>query len=275
MSANSPRPAHQTFQGEAVSNPNARRDERSAFFDRWGVMIVEYALDSACLKSLDDVVVRGRSMATETSRAPEDLSSELFDEILSVQPLMDLAKELCWPSLSGTNPETNPRPVRLLRAAVLDKTPEANWFVPWHQDRCRPWLASGDLPLPREARQYGLRKQGVGLTQQIELPPDYLARMVTLRIHLDTCGSDDGPLEVVRGSHRKGVLDQKQIAAVVADEATHLCLAERGDILAMRPLVVHRSQRARIPRTRRVLHLDLVPDTVSGGQNELNDTPMM
>lgn len=127
-------------------------------------------------------------------------------------------------------------PMRMARALAFDKSEPSNWFVPWHQDRA----ADG-----RER-------------ETVELE-----RIVTLRVHLDGCLEDDGPLEVIAGSHAAGRLDAVAIARLVAERPALVCLADRGDIVAMRPLLVHRSQRARKPSSRRVLHLEYVPVTSS------------
>ena len=120
---------------------------------------------------------------------------------------------------------------RLTRIQALDKSPGANWFVPWHQDRAE---------------------------DGVERDPALLQNTIALRIHLDDCDEDNGPLEVIPGSHHHGRLESSAIAALHARTPPLLCLAVRGDIVAMRPLLVHRSQRARRPRARRVLHLEYV-----------------
>lgn len=124
------------------------------------------------------------------------------------------------------------RPMQLTRALALDKSPAANWFVPWHQDRAEN---GRDRPVAE------------------------LEQIVTLRIHLDDSDESNGPLEVVPGSHVDGRLDRDAIAALCRAVEPLLCLALRGDILVMRPLLVHRSQRARKPAARRVLHLEYAP----------------
>jgi ectoine hydroxylase-related dioxygenase (phytanoyl-CoA dioxygenase family) len=86
--------------------------------------------------------------------------------------------------------------------------------------------------------------------------------MIALRIHLDDCDEDNGPLEVIPGSHELGRLTAGDIAALTGQSQPLLCLAVRGDLVALRPLLVHRSQRARRPAARRVLHLEFVPSAV-------------
>jgi Phytanoyl-CoA dioxygenase (PhyH) len=120
-------------------------------------------------------------------------------------------------------------PGRLSRLQAFDKSTGANWFVPWHQDRAEDGQ---------------------------ERPGAQLERTVALRIHLDDCDENNGPLEVMPGSHTAGRLDAEAIAARTSVSTPLLCLTVRGDILAMRPLLIHRSQRARAPAVRRVLHLE-------------------
>ena len=118
---------------------------------------------------------------------------------------------------------------RLSRMQAFDKSPSTNWFVPWHQDRAVD-----------------------GREREVAM----LERTVALRIHLDDCDETNGPLEVVPGSHVQGRLDAAAIATVAADTPSLVCLAARGDIVAMRPLLVHRSQRAQRPAARRVVHIE-------------------
>ncbi len=120
-------------------------------------------------------------------------------------------------------------PAHLTRVQAFDETTGANWFVPWHQDRA----VNGP-----------------------ERPVAMLTHMVAFRIHLDDCGEDNGPLDVLPGSHRHGRLDATAIADVATTTPSLLCLAVRGDIVALRPLLVHRSQRARVPAARRVIYIE-------------------
>ena len=119
--------------------------------------------------------------------------------------------------------------VQLSRLQAIDKSATANWFVPWHQDRSE------------DGRERSVAK---------------LQQTVALRIHLDDSNEDNGPLEVIPGSHTHGRLTADEIARLVAQTPSQLCLAARGDIVAVRPLLIHRSQRARIPAARRVIHLE-------------------
>jgi Phytanoyl-CoA dioxygenase (PhyH) len=138
-----------------------------------------------------------------------------------------------WFASHGGLPELASRligsQVSLTRIQAFDKSAGANWFVPWHQDRAE------------DGR---------------ERPVEELERTVALRIHLDDCNEDNGPLEVLPGSHTHGRLDASAIARLSAHTPSLVCLANRGDIVTISPLIVHRSQRARRPAARRVIHLE-------------------
>ena len=146
-------------------------------------------------------------------------------------------------------------PVRVL---LFDKVDGANWGVPWHQDLAIP--VSGKVDAPGFGG--GSVKEGV---PHVLPPAEVLARMVTLRLHLDDCGEDNGPLRVVPGSHRFGKLSAPEIARVSGETPGFICLAIRGSVLAMRPLLLHASSAARRPAHRRVLHIEYAAHPLPAG----------
>ena len=87
-------------------------------------------------------------------------------------------------------------------------------------------------------------------------PTFALERIVALRVHLDASRADNGPLRVIPGSHRRGVLSDDEVFAVAHRQSHVECLVERGGVLAMRPLLIHSSPKAESPEPRRVLHLE-------------------
>jgi hypothetical protein len=200
-----------------------------------GSVIVEYALDEDDLARMGEAFARPPMAGARHDALPPDLLAWL-----GAHPVLGtLATALA----------AGDRAARLVRAVSFDKSPEANWFVPWHQDRTIAVRVKAATP----GFEAWTRKDGV---DHVEPPVAVLERMVTLRIHLDDCDEDNGPLEILRGSNRHGRLGQAAIGDLVERTPGTLCLALRGDILAMSPLTVHRSQRARRPRARRILHLD-------------------
>jgi len=139
-----------------------------------------------------------------------------------------------------------------VNAVLLDKTAGANWKVPGHQDLV--------MPVEREVDEPGFEgwtiKQGV---IHVEPPVTVLETMVALRIHLDDCPSSNGALAVVPGSHRRGKLRDAELSELPR-EAFVPCEALAGDVLLMRPLLVHRSSPAETPAHRRVLHVVYASD---------------
>jgi ectoine hydroxylase-related dioxygenase (phytanoyl-CoA dioxygenase family) len=83
-----------------------------------------------------------------------------------------------------------------------------------------------------------------------------LSRVVALRVHFDDSRSDNGPLRVIPGTHRLGVLSDADIDQVVQCTSPVDCLAAAGGIVAMRPLILHASSKAETARPRRVLHIE-------------------
>ena len=74
----------------------------------------------------------------------------------------------------------------------------------------------------------------------------------------------NGPLMLIPGSHRNGVLTDAEIHALARSGEIAECTGPRGSILAMRPLIVHASSKARSNEPRRVLHIEYA-DSLSLG----------
>lgn len=140
---------------------------------------------------------------------------------------------------------------RTVRGLFFDKTENANWPVPWHQDLSLAVQGRRDLP--------GWNKWTVkrGVTH-VQPPPEILARMVTMRLHLDDCPAENGALRVIPESHLGGVLGRDKIV-VQARRPSEIIAAGAGDALFMRPLILHASSPAQRPSHRRVLHLEFAP----------------
>lgn len=80
------------------------------------------------------------------------------------------------------------------------------------------------------------------------------ARKWLVRVHLDPCTPEDGPLCVAPGSHRRGRLDAGTAARLHDDAGEMTCIAEIGDACVIRPLLLHASPKATGSSRRRVLH---------------------
>ena len=96
-------------------------------------------------------------------------------------------------------------------------------------------------------------------------PISVLERMVAVRVHLDDCGADNGPVRVLPGSHRAGRLRAAEIAGWRQRIAEVSCIVPRGGLLVMRPLLLHASSPARRPGHRRVIHIEYAATNLHSG----------
>jgi ectoine hydroxylase-related dioxygenase (phytanoyl-CoA dioxygenase family) len=136
-----------------------------------------------------------------------------------------------------------------VRALLFDKTPAANWKVVWHQDLTIATRQRVDVP------GFGPWTEKGGVAH-VQPPVAVLESMLAVRVHLDACGPDNGPVRVIDGSHRHGRLSATQIDMLRRSEVERDCLAEQGAILTFRPLILHASAPATAPAHRRVVHIE-------------------
>lgn len=139
-----------------------------------------------------------------------------------------------------------------VKATLFDKTPRTNWRVQWHQDR----MIAVRERVETDGFSAWTVKNGVA---HVEPPARVLEEMVAVRVHLDPCGPENGPLRVIPGSHRRGKLDAEEIARLAASGPIAELTLPQGALLVMRPLLVHASAPAVSPGHRRVLHIELAP----------------
>jgi ectoine hydroxylase-related dioxygenase (phytanoyl-CoA dioxygenase family) len=135
-----------------------------------------------------------------------------------------------------------------IQAIAFDKTAAANWKVTWHQDVMFPFARAVAVP--------GYELPGIKDGVHYARPPrTILEELIAVRVHLDPCGADNGPLRLAPGSHRLGILRAADIAGTVARVGEVTCVADEGEAVVLRPLVLHASSRAVSPHHRRVLHV--------------------
>ncbi len=79
--------------------------------------------------------------------------------------------------------------------------------------------------------------------------------MLAVRVHLDASGEDSGGLRVCPGSHKQGILMAGEIQDIANQDNSICPPAESGDVLLMRPLLVHSSKRC-VSAQRRVVHIE-------------------
>lgn len=147
---------------------------------------------------------------------------------------------------------------RPVRAILFDKNAATNWSLGWHQDRTicvkrridvegfGPWTIKGGM-------------------QHVAPPFELLARMITLRDHLDDVPAENSPLLIAPGSHIAGRVPIKEYDDVVAKCGIFACLAKAGDVWAYSTPILHASEAASVTGHRRVLQIDYSADELTGG----------
>lgn len=120
-----------------------------------------------------------------------------------------------------------------VRAIFFNKAGSANWVVPWHQD--------------------AVVKDGF---RQLAPNRGELELMLAFRVHIDPADARNGCLRVIPGSHGGGILNDNQVDNWKMRGPEVACAANPGDVLVMRPLLLHASSKAADNRSRRVIHIE-------------------
>ncbi len=87
-------------------------------------------------------------------------------------------------------------------------------------------------------------------------PASILERVLALRVGLDDSTLENGPLRVLPSTHKLGVLTDDAIHELAGQITPFDCIAAKGSVVAMRPLVVHASSKSHTDLSRRVLHIE-------------------
>lgn len=135
------------------------------------------------------------------------------------------------------------------RATLFDKSLSANWLVAWHQDTALPireW---------RDVAGWGPWTEKGGVLHAIA-PASALECVIALRVHIDDSTVENGPLRVLPGTHADGVLSASEIDKRVSETVAVDCVVDAGGVIAMRPLILHASSKARCEQPRRVIHIE-------------------
>jgi hypothetical protein len=139
-----------------------------------------------------------------------------------------------------------------VQCTYFEKSSSRNWLVPMHQDR--------SIPVAKKVRRAGLtgwsEKEGQLF---VHGPVDLLQQLVAVRVHLDDCRAEDGPLRVVPGSHQQGLLADSEVLHWRQTRGEVICEAAAGDVLVLSPLLLHASSKASGAGKRRLLHFVFGP----------------
>ena len=135
------------------------------------------------------------------------------------------------------------------RATLFEKSGRANWLVVWHQDTALPLVSRV------ASSEWGPWSVKAGV-HYAHAPGWALGGIVAVRVHLDPSTSENGPLRVIPGSHREGVLADEEVFARARRHEAAECVVGLGGVVAMRPLLIHSSSKAWVDAPRRVIHIE-------------------
>jgi len=204
-----------------------------------GYAVVDAGLDSGALFEL------GALLDTEHPGERNLLGVPAIRELARSETIRDLACPVLGDNCFA------------VRGILFNKTEEANWKVAWHQDCFIAVAARSEIP------GWGPWSIKAGV-HHVRPTSDVISRMLAVRIHLDDCNADNGALRVVPWSHKYDFLSVSQIQQFPKKSAG-TCAAKRGDAILMRPLLLHSSSPAKIPSSRRVVHLEFAADELPTG----------
>jgi ectoine hydroxylase-related dioxygenase (phytanoyl-CoA dioxygenase family) len=191
--------------------------------------------------SLIDNIKREIQAYTDTSQkygirnADKKFSS--IASLVSSALLLDKATEIL-----GAEPH-------IVRVIYFDKTQTSNWLVPWHQDRT---IAVKEQKAVKGWGKWS-KKDGI---PHVQPSLDILEKMITFRVHLDDSDKENGCLKVIPKSHHLGLLTQTQIQDIDKEKQAIFCEVKKGDILIMKPHILHASSKCLSPSHRRIVHIE-------------------
>lgn len=145
-----------------------------------------------------------------------------------------------------------------VRAILFDKRPNSNWNLGWHQDTK---IAIKEKSLDAETHGYSSWSVKEGIPH-VKPPRAVLENMIAVRIHLDECSITNGPLRVIPGTHLRGFISR---VSEVQKSREVVCSCRPGDVILMRPLLLHASSKSESPAHRRVIHIEYSAAQLGGG----------
>lgn len=138
---------------------------------------------------------------------------------------------------------------KAVRFISFNKSKKQNWSLPWHQDRV--------IAVRKKVRVPGFtnwsRKSGIWHCEPLEA---ILKNMIFARVYLDDVTKGNGSLELAIGSHKFGKIKASKVDEVIEGCDTEICEANRGDVLLVKALTLHKSGVSTSNAQRRALRID-------------------
>jgi hypothetical protein len=212
--------------------------------ERSGFAIKREAVADGALVSVERAIA-----ANHSSSASRERNGSLFGmrNLLEVIPeVRELAsssalQRFVVPVLGGS--------AAAVRGLYFDKTRAANWKLGWHQDKAIAVRGRVDV------EGYGPWSVKAGV-HHVFPPKGILRQMLTVRVHLDACDGATGALKVIPGSHDRVLESDSEFSSMADARGVVSCDVERGDVVIMRPLIGHASDKCARPSHRRIVHIE-------------------
>lgn len=202
------------------------------------------------------------SLQADLANFSQSLDSSPRKDIYGVRNLLNVLPEMREFAESGEVRQIIEKQLgksaKVVRAIYFDKTPNANWKVPWHQDLTVSVLQK----IETKGFTVWTKKANI---QHVQPPIEILERMLTLRFHLDDADETNGALKVLPKTHKFGRLSATQIQNLKSKQTASLCKVRKGDCLLMKPLLLHSSSAGSSPKNRRVIHLEFAAENLPNG----------
>jgi len=222
-------------------------------FGHEGFVVLRGLFDARAVSTLVDAVER-IEQSGDHDAAGVNWSGERVTTIQNI-PLQPapLGLSLQYPALVEAAIQLVGGPIRVTGGLLMDKDPQHNWAIGWHQDN---GIYVSAIPAgERDDVRGGLP---VYSTQGMEL-----AWNVTCRVALDASTPENGGLFVLPGSHLENRWPFKTMKADFADEPGVGVVQQPGDVLCYAPLLMHRSEKSIATSRRRVIHLQYGPSDLA------------
>jgi ectoine hydroxylase-related dioxygenase (phytanoyl-CoA dioxygenase family) len=198
--------------------------------------------DETEVQTINDLIA-GIDQSNSTFRKTEDLFAirQFLKEVPVISPLLFTDKFISIiHDLLGEG-------YFVVKSIYFDKPEKSNWFVAWHQDLTisvdKKISLPGYGPWTTKHNQFA-----------VQPPIEILQDNFTIRIHLDDTEASNGALNVIPGSHLKGVWRSDEVN--FSKERSECCAVSAGGVMIMRPLLIHSSKRTTSDKQRRVVHIE-------------------
>ena len=211
--------------------------------EKYGYTFCRGVLDTSTSKEVIEEIER---QACEMTRAGIRNPEALFP---SIQKLIQSS------TLQSIVHQFLPSKAIPVRSILFDKSANVDWGVPWHQDLTIAVQARHEMP----GFSAWTLKDSV---QHVQPPVEIMERMVTLRIHLDDTDATNGALRVIPESHCHQRYSSEAITKETSRHTEIICEAKTGDILVMKPLLLHSSKKGISKGNRRILHVEYSMDAL-------------